>query len=1788
MREGLRSSAKRESGVVPEKDNADSGLNNGEEIESDGENEKRWSCGRGRRRQRVKGGGSYLPDPEPDHLTCPRCDSTDTRFLYYNNYNPSQPRHHCNSCRRAWTRGGTLRRVKCSWVRVKAREIEGGSENVEQGEGGDVSAGAKIWKRQLGRRIRVDSSDKEEDKINLCLEEGDETKKTLGNEMQAQVQNSLEDRKIEDGSDNVEQVEDADVCADGKIGRGGPRRRRVNSSDEEKDVNSGLEDGDYTKNDYDNEMQAQVPNSLEDRIFEGGSDNVGQGEDADVYNDGKLRRGRPGRGRRKMGDSVKEKNEVNSCPKEGYEAKNNGPNFTDPNCVEDSMPSSLERKVEGERNGREAEHMECNEEAYATAHGDNHTDTGGMHPPGPEPEHLPCPRCNSTNTKFIYYCNNSLSQPRHYCSSCCESWTQGGTICSYCPPVKKKRLDCSDEVTDEINSDLEGDETKKTDANNRQALVPNSLAPSQERKLEGERNGSEVSEQMECYEESDVNAHGDNHTGKPKTGTGQKGRKRKLVEGSVRDGEDGTQIKKVKETPFGGETQVVGRFLRSRTVVMGGGEKMVDGEPVGGVDVKRESDSLSKKVVDMEKDGIAQLIGRGKKKLKGRRGRPPKVQGKSDSSCKKVVEMEKDGIAQSFGRGKKKLKGRRGRPPKVQGKSGPWKVIGTEEHKEMVSRENGDQPKSKKVSQDSKFLDNGKHSRRGRHLHHTGQKIIVKQSERNNQKEGGELVMRRSMEKQLLRDQIIAMLKNAGWTIEYRPRFGRNYLDSVYVCPQGGSYWSVTLAYRILKKQVEDGHADGMAISAFTPIPEEEFSKLFRVVSERKKKKRLEKGLKGQIRAANEKIKGVIRKKSFKTKIGGSRLNLKEKLSSAIMAGARSLKRRKKQRSSDCEQDDSANAMQRGMQRSNRDGRHNRKRFALLVRDSNKGLDPDSEGFVLYDGKYSLLSWMIDLGTVSDGGKVQYMNHEKTRALLDGKITRDGIHCTCCNEIFGLSDFESHAGCELSQTFQNLYLESGNSLFQCLLDSWGKHEGTECIGFHPIDIDGDDPNDDTCNKCGDGGDLICCDTCPSTFHQNCLNIQKFPSGDWNCVYCSCKFCGIVGEKTCQRNQNCDIPGSGLLTCRLCEEKYHQLCIQVKDAVHGESNCPSFCGKKCQDVFERLQMLLGVKHELEEGFSWTLIQRFDVSKDISLSSVPQKVECNSKLAIALSIMDECFLPIVDQRSGINMMHNVVYSCGSNFRRLNYTGFFTAILEKGDEIISSATIRIHGNRLAEMPFIGTRHIYRRQGMCRRLLNAIETALCSLDVEKLVIPAIAELLQTWTSVFGFMPLEESNKKDMEYMNLIVFPGVDMLQKPLLNQKFAEENLISIAATKSMEPITKHRTTHGRASDTDMDRSSESDLKVSHEVILDHAPGTSDIAAPVESTLQLPDVSLNDACDLLSETVKLKEYVTIENSLAHSGVTHDNHELENKDIKASEASGVNALELGGQHTTKEIKKEENAHSGSTNMTPDEISMLNQQSVCVLGVQHKLSFDFQTLSDATNCDGKTLNAKDVSNVFLNAACDLPKESVKLKESVTIENCLVHSRVTHDNQEWQNKDIKGFEASGVDALELGGQHAAKEMNKEENAHSRSTNVPPDEISKLNQLGVSGVELKLSYDFQTLSNATNCEGNTLYAKDGPDVSLNGTCDLPSETVKSRESVTIENYLDHSGVTHDNQAWENKNVKDSESSGLYAIELVGQHTTKEINREENACSGSTTNVTHDMVSKLNQLSALSVGHKLSCDS
>mgnify|MGYP003702006491 CR=1 FL=1 len=80
------------------------------------------------------------------------------------------------------------------------------------------------------------------------------------------------------------------------------------------------------------------------------------------------------------------------------------------------------------------------------------------------------------------------------------------------------------------------------------------------------------------------------------------------------------------------------------------------------------------------------------------------------------------------------------------------------------------------------------------------------------------------------------------------------------------------------------------------------------------------------------------------------------------------------------------------------------------------------------------------------------------------------------------------------------------------------------------------------------------------------------------------------------------------------------------------------------LFEGLRNLLAVKKDLEPEFSCRIIQRIHENVPETVVALDERVECNSKIAVALSLMDECFLPIVDQRTGINLIRNVVYNCG----------------------------------------------------------------------------------------------------------------------------------------------------------------------------------------------------------------------------------------------------------------------------------------------------------------------------------------------------------------------------------------------------------------------------------------------------------------------------------------------------------------------------------------------------------------
>lgn len=47
-------------------------------------------------------------------------------------------------------------------------------------------------------------------------------------------------------------------------------------------------------------------------------------------------------------------------------------------------------------------------------------------------------------------------------------------------------------------------------------------------------------------------------------------------------------------------------------------------------------------------------------------------------------------------------------------------------------------------------------------------------------------------------------------------------------------------------------------------------------------------------------------------------------------------------------------------------------------------------------------------------------------------------------------------------------------------------------------------NVEYCRECKDGGDLLCCDSCPNSYHTYCLYppVKDIPEGDWHCPRCS--------------------------------------------------------------------------------------------------------------------------------------------------------------------------------------------------------------------------------------------------------------------------------------------------------------------------------------------------------------------------------------------------------------------------------------------------------------------------------------------------------------------------------------------------------------------------------------------------------------------------------------------------------------------------------------------------------------
>ena len=57
---------------------------------------------------------------------------------------------------------------------------------------------------------------------------------------------------------------------------------------------------------------------------------------------------------------------------------------------------------------------------------------------------------------------------------------------------------------------------------------------------------------------------------------------------------------------------------------------------------------------------------------------------------------------------------------------------------------------------------------------------------------------------------------------------------------------------------------------------------------------------------------------------------------------------------------------------------------------------------------------------------------------------------------------------------------------------------------------------DFCGECGGQGRLICCETCPSSYHFDCIGYDRFPRGKYKCYFCKVAKLGVNQSITVTR------------------------------------------------------------------------------------------------------------------------------------------------------------------------------------------------------------------------------------------------------------------------------------------------------------------------------------------------------------------------------------------------------------------------------------------------------------------------------------------------------------------------------------------------------------------------------------------------------------------------------------------------------------------------------------------------
>lgn len=405
----------------------------------------------------------------------------------------------------------------------------------------------------------------------------------------------------------------------------------------------------------------------------------------------------------------------------------------------------------------------------------------------------------------------------------------------------------------------------------------------------------------------------------------------------------------------------------------------------------------------------------------------------------------------------------------------------------------------------------------------------------------------------------------------------------------------------------------------------------------------------------------------------------------------------------------------------------------------------------------------------------------------DGSLLIPG-HGSC----HSITKFEALCESQNHRPAQHIHALSSQSLTELLTQGHSERSSSNRV---PVAMLIEDENDEYCHACGLGGDLVCCESCPATFHAACMGMERLPEGDWHCPSCRCLSCGegVPGDASLhpagiqwistsnymspsqllEGEPNAAVSTSsedGAVAMMMMDhttslDKSLNLCelpkattVQSATLLNGQSaavvRCPATslkCHTSCvsdvdQTYFSSLEASTqshylaslaaqGCLHAgmLQDGTNLSIqfIRGAAVVNPTTCSGYSpdytsaQKEELAHILTAAQTILDLCYAPIFDSRTGHDfiswLVRGAVYASGA----LDLSGMYTAVLFAGHSIVGVACFRAFGRELAEIPLLAIRPEVRRNKLGSLFEKCIVSVLKACQVHSVVTPAFSQCL-------------------------------------------------------------------------------------------------------------------------------------------------------------------------------------------------------------------------------------------------------------------------------------------------------------------------------------------------------------------------------------------------------------------------------------------------------------------------------